>query len=317
MTSHATIAIDDCACCNRRVSLDLSLLPALDLLLREQSVTKAARRLHLSAPAMSRTLSRIRDAVGDPILVRAGRRLVPTPRALALRDEVHALVERAQQLLAPPAPVDLKRVTRTLTIRCNDTLVGALGRDLARAAARELPRALLRFVPEGDEDAAALRDGDVDLDLGVQGALGPEIRVQTLYRERAVAAFAARGPLGRKPLTLARFAAAGHIMVSRRGLARGPIDEQLAARGLGRHVAAVVPTFLLALWLASQTAHLALVPQRMARAVGPRLGLRHAPLPVENEPMVIAQAWHPRFDADPAHRWLRQTLHTLAARRAD
>ncbi len=302
------------------MSFDLNLLPALDVLLTEQSVTAAAKRLHLSAPAMSRTLSRIRDAVGDPILVRAGRKLVPTPRALALRDEVRAVVARAERLLAPPAPVDLTKLRRTLTIRTNDTIVGALGRELARRAARELPRVLLRFVAEGDEDAAALRDGDVDLDIGAQGELGPEIRVQTLYRERIVCVFRARGPVatsGRQRLTLARFLAAPHVVVSRRGRVRSIVDERLAARGLERHVAAVVPTYLLALWLASQTDYLALVPRRVARAAAARFGLRMAPLPVAQTTFAIAQAWHPRFDDDPAHVWLRQTLRAIIVSERD
>ena len=314
MTFSATIAIHSCACCNPPVSFDLNLLPALDVLLTEQSVTEAAKRLHLSAPAMSRTLSRIRDAVGDPILVRAGRKLVPTPRALALRDEVRAVVAQAERLLAPAAPIDLTQLTRTLTIRTNDTIVGALGRELARRAARELPRVLLRFVAEGDEDAAALRDGDVDLDIGAQGELGPEIRVQTLYRERIVCVFRARGPLAKQRLTLARFAKAPQVVVSRRGRARGIVDERLAARGIERRVAAVVPTYLLALWLASQTDYLALVPRRVAQAAAARFGLRMAPLPIEQTPFAIAQAWHPRFDDDPAHRWLRQTLRDIVTR---
>jgi DNA-binding transcriptional LysR family regulator len=300
------------------MTLDWNLLPALDVLLAEQSVTVAAERLHLSAPAMSRTLSRIREAVGDPILVRAGRKLVPTPRALALRDEVRAVVARGERLLAPPAPVDLAQLERTLTIRTNDTIVGALGRELMRRAARELPRVLVRFVAEGEEDATALRDGEVDLDIGVQGELGPEIRVQTLYHEHIACVFRARGPIAKSArgrMTLARFAAAPHIVVSRRGRARSIIDEQLAARGVTRRVAAVVPTYLLALWLASQTDYLALVPRRVAQAAAARFGLRMAPLPVAQTSFVIAQAWHPRFDDDPAHLWLRNTLRAIASAR--
>lgn len=302
--------------------LDWNLLPALDVLLAEQSVSAAARRLHLSAPAMSRTLSRIREAVGDPILVRAGRKLVPTPRALSLRDEVRAVVARGERLLAPAAPVDLAQLARTLTIRTNDTIVGALGRELVRRAARELPRVLVRFVAEGEEDAAALRDGEVDLDIGVQGELGPEIRLQTLYHDHVVCVFRARGSIAksgaksaRGRMTLARFTAAPHIVVSRRGRARGIIDEQLAARGVTRRVAAVVPTYLLALWLASQTDYVALVPRRVAQTAAARFGLRMAPLPVAQTQFTVAQAWHPRFDDDPAHLWLRHTLRAIASAR--
>src|SRR3954466_4034617 len=148
-------------------NLDLNLLTALDALLEEHSVTGAAARLHLSEPAMSRTLSRIRTALRDPVLVRSGRRMVPTPRAVAIRGEVHDLVHRAQAVFAPPGAPDLSTLDRTFTLLASDLAASVAAPLIARMAA-EAPGVRLRFLGESPQtDTAALRSGDVDLDIGV------------------------------------------------------------------------------------------------------------------------------------------------------
>lgn len=167
-------------------SLDLNLLVALDVLLSEGSVVRAAERMHLSPPAMSRTLARIRHLLGDPILVRAGRGLVPTPRAEALRERLRLLIEDAQSLVRADPSLDLAALDRIFTIRANDGLVGAFGARMAASMLMVAPRVRLRFVPEGDEDVGALRDGRIDLDIGAMGGDGPELRVQTLFQDRFV-----------------------------------------------------------------------------------------------------------------------------------
>lgn len=143
---------------------DLNLLIALDALLEEGSVAGAARRMNLSPPAKSRTLARIRETVGDPIFVQAGRKMVPTPRALALRGVVRETVERASQLLAPSADVDLRTLDKQFNVRANDIFVGMHGGRLLEEMARGMPRAMLRFTPEEDDvDDDALRSGRIDL----------------------------------------------------------------------------------------------------------------------------------------------------------
>jgi len=165
--------------------VDLNLLTALDALLAEGSVAGAARRLGLSASAMSRTLARLRAATGDPLLVRAGRGLVPTPRATELRDRVREAVKEALALLRPAiAGPDLSGLERTFTIRAND--VETFGARLLAALTNAAPGVQLRFAPKQGKDARPLREGLVDLEVGVLGVAGPEVRVRALFRDRFV-----------------------------------------------------------------------------------------------------------------------------------
>lgn len=292
-------------------SVDLNLLTALDALLSEGSVTGAARRMHLSAPAMSRTLGRLREVLGDPLLVRAGRKLVPTPLALALRGRVRAVVEQATAVLRSEQDLEPATLERVFTLRASDLLSGMLAVPLTQRVRQEAPRVTLRFVPEGDEDVGALREGLVDLDLGVIGALGPEIRVQTLFRDRAVAVVREGHPLLRGRASPRRLTEYPHVAVSRRGRLRGVLDEALAALGLEREVALVVGSFYAAMLVVRSSDLVAAIPERSAASVIHQWGLRTLPLPLSIAPLVVSQAWHPRFDADPAHRWMRDCVRRV------
>src|SRR5476651_2728742 len=158
-------------------SMDMNLLAALDALLAERSVTGAARRLGLSSSAMSRTLARLRSATGDPLLVRAGRRLVPTPYAAELRERVHTLSQDVLAVLRPPvSQLDLASLERTFTIRANEGFVAALSASLVAAITEAAPRVRLRFAPKSEKDARSLREGQIDLEIGVLGTFAPEVR---------------------------------------------------------------------------------------------------------------------------------------------
>ncbi|MFF7719173.1 LysR family transcriptional regulator [Streptomyces luteogriseus] len=294
--------------------LDLNLLVALEVLLEEQSVGGAARRLHLSEPAMSRTLGRIRKALGDPVLVRAGRRMVPTPRALAVRAEVSAVVERARALFVPPADTDLRTVTRTFTVLCHDAVAAACGPDLFARAARDAPGIRLRFLAESHVDAPLLREGTADLEVGVIDTVAPEVHVEPLYEDRMMGAVRAGHPLLEGELTPERFARdADHLVVSRRGRLRGPVDEALAALGLTRRVVGSVGTFPASLFVVRCTDLTGLISHwsvPMARALG--LATFEVPLPLP--PLPVGLAWHPRHDVDPAHAWLRDAVRKSLAR---
>lgn len=294
-------------------SLDLNLLIALDALLAEGSVTRAAAKVGLSTPAMSRALGRIRSALGDPILARAGRRLVPTPRALALRPRVRALVAEAQALLRPEREISPELLERTFTIRASEVFAGAFAAEILRAVRAEAPRVVLRFAPEGEEDVEPLRDGRIDLDVGAIGQTGPEVKVQALYRDRFVGAVRRGHPLMRGEVTPSRFAAHGHISASRRGRARGPIDDALRGIGLEREVALVVPGFYSALAAAAGSDLVASVPGSLAGLAEASFRVRTFPLPLAVDPVEVSLAWHPRFDADPAHRWLRGVVRSACA----
>lgn len=292
-------------------SMDLNLLVALDALLEEQSVLRAAKRMHLSAPAMSRTLSRIRDAVGDPILVRAGRELVPTPRAAELRPRVRSIVAEATAVLRDGAALDVARLRRSFVIRSSDVIVGILGNQLLAALRSEAPGVSIIFVPEGEEDVAALREGRVDLDIGAIGEMAPEIRVQALLKDRIVGMVRSAHPLASGKVTLKRFVEHAHIGVSRKGKVWGPIDAALKEKGLARTTAVVVPGLYAALFLIAGSDLVGAMPSLMADNVAAGLDLTSFPLPVATPPVTLSQAWHPRFDADPAHRWMRERVREV------
>jgi len=293
---------------------DLNLLVTLDVLLAEGSVARAARRLRLSPSAMSRALARLRAATGDPLLVRAGRGLVPTPRALELRGRVGLLVQDAEAVLRPAEMLDLKQLVRTFTLRTSDGFVETFGPALIARVGREAPGVKLRFVQKADKDSAPLRDGTVDLETGVVGATtGPEVRVQALFRDRFIGVVRKGHPLSRGKITPARYAAGRHILVSRRGVDKGPIDidEALKPLGLEREIAAIVGGFATALALARASDMIATVPERHTASL--RAGMHSFPLPVSLPEITVSLLWHPRLDVDPAHRWLRGCVRDACA----
>jgi len=293
---------------------DFNLLVTLDVLLAEGSVARAAERLRLSPSAMSRSLARLREVTGDPLLVRAGRGLVATPRALALREEVSRLVQSAEAVLRPADMFDLEKLERTFTIRASDGFVENFGADLIDRTGREAPGVRLRFAQKPDKESKPLRDGAVDLELGVIGeAAGPELRVQALFRDRFVGVVRAGHPLVGEKVTPAGYAAGRHILVSRRGLEHGPIDAALEPHGLQRQIATMVGTYSAALALARDTDLIAGVPEIYTGKL--RAGLHSFPLPIDVTPITISLIWHPRMDADPAHRWLRILVRQICTQR--
>ncbi len=292
---------------------DLNLLVALDVLLEEGSVATAARRLRLSPSAMSRTLARLREATGDPLLVRAGRGLVPTPRATELSGRVGRVVEDAEAVLRPVEELDLSRLDRTFTIRTREGFVETFGVALLDGVARQAPRVRLRFVQKLDKGSGPLREAAVDLETGVVGKItGPEVRAQALFRDRFIAAVRDGHPLTRGRVTPARFASSRHVAVSRREAAGGPVDTGLEELGLVRDITVIVTSFSTALALARGSDLVATVPERHTAAL--RAGLHAFPLPFPTPPIAISLLWHPRFEADPAHRWLRGLVREVVAR---
>jgi DNA-binding transcriptional LysR family regulator len=288
--------------------LDLNLLRVLDALLDERSVTAAAGRVHLSVPATSRALGRLRVALGDELLVRAGRELVLTPRALELRPLVAELLQRAGQLTESATALDPARLQRTFAVRANDGTVLTLGASLLSAVAELAPGVVLRLLPEADEDPAALRIGLVDIDIGVIAGAPPDIHTQVVGHERYVGLARAGHPLLARPVTAPRFAAAQHVSASRRGRTDGPIDAALARLGLQRRVRATVGTMAAALWLVAGTELVAAVPASLAGGAGRSLGLESFELPLQLAPTEYRIAWHARLDRDPAHAWLRELI---------
>lgn len=291
---------------------DLNLLITLDVLLAEGSVAKAGRRLNLSASAMSRALSRLRQTTGDPLLVRAGRGLVPTPRALELRERVRQVVLDAEAVLLPAATFDLREVKRTFTLRTSDGFVENFGARILARAAQEAPGMRLRFLQKLSKDSTPLRDGSVDLDTGVVGEdTGPEVRMRAIFRDRFIGVVHRDHPLAQGEVTVARYAEGRHVLVSRRGTDTGVMDGHLRALGFERKVVTTVSGFSAALALARGADLIATVPEQHTHHL--RAGMFSFELPFQSEPIRVSMFWHPRLDADPAHRWLRSCVYEICS----
>jgi DNA-binding transcriptional LysR family regulator len=291
-------------------SIDLNLLTALDVLLTERSVTAAARRLGLSVSATSRTLARLRSATGDPLLVQAGRSLVPTPYAEQLAARVHVLTREARAALTPAVDhLDPALLERTFTIRANEGFVALFAAALVASITEAAPHVRLRFTPKPDKEAAPLRDGRVDLEIGTAGSSAPEMRSQLIFRDHFIGAVRIHHPILEGLMTPQRYAAYGHVVTSRRGASTGPVDDALHQLGLRRKIVAIVPGFVDALNVARRSDLIALVPRSSIRDGDvTSQGLEGFDLPVATPELAITVMWHPRLDADPAHRWLRQKL---------
>ncbi|MFJ7591251.1 LysR family transcriptional regulator [Streptomyces sp. NPDC097617] len=299
------------------MQLDLNLLTALDALLEEGSVAGAAARLHVTAPAMSRSLGRIRKATGDQILVRTGRGMTPTPRALAIRAEVHGLVQQAHQLLSAQRELDLAALDRVFTVRWHDALAAASGAALISAVHHQAPGVRLRLSAEAGSDDSELRRGEVDLESSSSAPTLPDIRHRLVGRDRLVVAVRPGHPLTEGPLSLERYAAAEHLTVSRRGNLHDPIDEALTAHGHERRVVASGPTAAFALQLALDTDLVVTLPDVVTRAARSQIGLVTLPLPLSLPDISLYLLWHRRYDDDRAHSWLRnlaaETVQALFA----
>lgn len=291
---------------------DLNLLVTLNVLLAEGSVARAAQRLRLSPSAMSRALARLRETTGDPLLVRAGRGLVPTPRALELRERVSQLVQDGEAVLRPAEKLNLKQLVRTFTLRTSEGFVENFGPDLIARVGAEAPGVRLRFVPKVNKDSTPLRDGSVDLETGVMGkTTGPEVRVQALFRDRFIGVVRMGHALSQGEITPSRYAAGKHVCVSRRSFDKGPIDDALKPFGLEREIVTVVSGFSAALALARASDLIASVPERHTGNL--RAGMHSFPLPVAMPEVMVSLLWHPRLHADPAHRWLRGCVRDACA----
>ncbi|WP_120339096.1 LysR family transcriptional regulator [Cryobacterium soli] len=294
--------------------LDLNLLRVFDALLDSSSVSKAADRLHLSIPATSRALGRLRHAMNDPILVRAGRGMLPTPFAQRAAARVKALLEDADRLRLETVG-DPATWRRTFAIRINDALSPVLAPRLTRLVAAQAPHVQLRFVSQESKEADLLRNGTLDLDVGVGNPPPPDVLTSVLFTDIFVAVVSAASDLGRKPsLTVNDLCSVPHVSASRRGLDRGPLDDALDRIGLSRRVVAVVPTYAVGALMALEDDVLCLVPSRLASHLHERgVPIRVHQVPVDLPIATVEQRWHQRADADPASRWLRAAMVAAAA----
>lgn len=289
-------------------SVDLNLLVVLDAVLRHASVKPAAASLGLSPSATSHALGRLRELLDDPILVRAGRTMVVTPRAEALREELASVLGRVEQMLAPHREVDPATLRRSFRVAATDyaeleVLVPSSLRLSAHA-----PGVDLYAVAQPADVPGALRADAFDMVVGVLSEVPADLRVRPLYRERFVVVMRSGHPASRGRLSRARFARLEHVLVAPRGEPRGIVDELLAAEGLERRVARCVPSFHVAPQLVAGSDYVLTVASRVAKRYADSLGLVVRKPPLELPSFEVAVLWHQRDERDPEHRWLRELL---------
>jgi DNA-binding transcriptional LysR family regulator len=296
-----------------QVQLDLNLLTALDALLEEGSVTGAANRLFLTPPAMSRTLGRIRHITGDQILVRTGRSMSPTPHAIAIRSEVHSIVQHAHAVLGSKQTLDLNTLERTFTLVCHDAITMAIGSKLVASIQSSAPGVVLRFLAEQTDDTNDLRHGTVDIHVGSSPPLSAEIHVETIGHDHLVFVVKHGHRLGKGRVTPARYAGARHVTISRRGKLHDPVDDALASLGLTRRVVAAAPTTAAALQFISDTDLVVAVASSVASSLGNQDFTARA-IPLALPPTAVNLCWHRRNDNDVAHQWLREQTRAAIQR---
>jgi DNA-binding transcriptional LysR family regulator len=294
-------------------ALDLNLLLALDRLLETGSVTSAARQLGITQPAMSRTLARLRDATGDPLFVREGRTLVPTPRARSLAPDVAAALEAARRVFAHPETFDPRTARGEVRIAIGDETQAAFADAILTALWRRAPGLDVRIRALSLSSLAESRRGEIDLGLTPDlsglppGQRGPdlsELVTRRLYVRRFVVVSSPRHPVRR--WTLARYAAANHLVAGPEATGRGFVDDLLEALGHRRRVAAAMTSFRTAAQVVARTDLIATLPDDVIRTAGIELVVAKPPLPLPQLPMMLV--WQPRHTTDARHRFLRETV---------
>lgn len=302
--------------------IDLNLLKALDALLAERSVTHAAHRMGLSVSAMSRNLTRLRKVTGDRLLVQAGRQLVLTPYAQGMKEHVHEISCSAYALLQPAQQaLNLATLERSFTLKANEGFIDLISKALVDELQKNAPRVRLSFVAKSDKNAQSLREGAVDLEIGVLGTDAPELMTRALFNDHFVGICRSNHPLLQATgVTAERYASYPHVVVSRKNKFYGPVDTALACEGLQRRITVVVPSFANAINIVRYSDLIGLVPLSALdwTPTSPqRAELTHFELPVVIPPIKISAIWHPRLHADPEHRWLRETIISVCQRKTD
>lgn len=293
--------------------VDLNLLIALDALLTELNVTKAARRLNVSQPAMSSTLSRLRHLFGDELLVRGPGGMLPTPRALELLDPIRRILRDVQQVIAPLSKFEPSDSEETFVVAATDyvelLIVPRLVRRLRAAAPRV--KLVLRSI-EASKVPDDLISGRIDAGIAFFPSLSPKLRQRVLFTDEFTCVMSPDSPLAKGRLTLTALLGASHLQTSASGRLGGRVDDALQEKGLRRQVNFVTSHFVAAASIASQTDVMTITGKRLARYLAGFLPLELRPLPFDAKPLSLILAWHERTHRDPSRRWLRTQIEECA-----
>jgi DNA-binding transcriptional LysR family regulator len=293
--------------------LDLNLLVALRALLAERHVTRAATRIGLSQPAMSHALARLRELLGDPLLVRTTGGMRPTPRAEAMTEPLERVLEDLGRVLATPAPFDPASSTRRFRIATSDYIELVLLPSLLARVWSEAPHVDVRVSNLDRGSPEDLVEGRLDLAIGLVGQFGSPaaaqgIRSQRILTEKFVCVVREGHPLIKKRLTLDDFVALPHALVAPRGDGGSVVDTALAKLGRRRRVALEIPHFLVAPHVVRETDLVLTLAGRLAERLAPMLGLRQLAPPIELEGFTMSMVWHERQHADASQAWMRRAI---------
>lgn len=293
---------------------DLNLLVAFDSLLSERNVTRAAQRLHVTQSAMSASLKRLRQAFDDPVLVQHGKRMIPTPHALALAPQVSDAIAALRRLIQPSKGFDPAVSSRVFRIAASDYVAIVLLAPFLAQLEREAPMIRLDMSLPGDTTSARLAKGDFDLLLTPEEFVEPDNPAELLFKERHVVVGCEHNPLLQRPLTLEDFSTAGHVAVKIDGRATF-IERECDRLGIVRRVEVYTPSFAQVAWLLPRTSRIALMHERLALLMAPLLGLRVVEVPFELPLMREMMQYHQTRSSDEGLAWLRSRLVSLASHR--
>lgn len=295
--------------------IDLNLLASLDVLLEEANVTRAARRLKLSQPALSAQLARLRDLFGDPLLLPAetGRGMTLTARAVGLRDPLRVALRDLDRVVTHEPDFDPAQSTRAFQIALSDNGVAILGVDLvAWIAAHAGPGIRVAFRPVVPARIGALMEnGEVDLLISIDSLIPPAMKARVLLEDRYLMAQRKGHPRGPARPDLDAYCALHHVLVSLDGGGfHGFMDDYLQRLGRRRQVAVSVPQYHLMPDILEATDYVGVMPSRLVRRFAGRLDAFELPIPTHD--ISLYASWHPRMQADAAHQWLRERVAAIA-----
>lgn len=288
-------------------SADLNLLPVLQVLLEERNVTRAAMRLNLTQPAISRSLARLRQLFDDPLFTRTPKGLAPTPRAEQLSKQLRPLLNELSQLIEPPQfiPAETQRSFRVAT---TDYGTQVLLPTVLKRIRQEAPNVDLEIIPWHEPLLAQLDQADIDIALCTLTQAPAGIHGRGLGNDRFVCVLRNGHPLIEKGLDLTGYTQQPHALITMGGAPKGAIDYLLEAQGLTRRIAVRVPHFVAALALVAESDLLLTIPYGLAKSCGTLYPLTLLPFPMPQQDFTYSMVWHERHLKDPAHLWFRHLL---------
>lgn len=302
------------------LTLDLNLLRVFDAVMTEQNLTRAASRLAMTQPAVSNALRRLRDALGDELLIRTAHGVKPTPRAENLWPAVRRALSELEEAITPEENFDIATAQNTFRMAMADATAALWLPALVRSIEREAPRLTVRMVPlTTREPRPMLLRGDIDLAVGFfpgvvsqlaagQGVSVSPIRHEQLYSGRYVCVMRKNHPLAKDELTIDQYCAANHLLVSFSGRAHGLVDEALAKLGRERRILLTVNQFFTAGRVVATSDLITVLPRHLIAATGMTGSLIAKELPFQMPNVHIDMLWHERDSRSPAHKWLRAHL---------